>query len=203
MVNVHYDESSTLRDARAHYFAVNGFGEDGGYASKWVNFKLGPVPFPFPNTRSRARALGYHDSHHILTGYDTDNWGEFEISAWEVGAGCGDIAIAWGLNLASMSGGFLLGPRRTFAAFKRGLRSRSLYTEDLEPRLAETVRDVRAHLGLDRVSDAPATARELCLFIVASVAGLVPATLFMATGVVAAPLVLLGFSIQRRLSPAT
>jgi hypothetical protein len=74
-----YEPEMTMRDALARYFEVNAFGADGGYNDAWVDFKLGPMPFPFPNTQSRVRALRYHDLHHILTNYDTDTLGEFEI----------------------------------------------------------------------------------------------------------------------------
>lgn len=94
MALVHYDEGLTMREARAIYFEVNGFGADGGYGDAWVDFKLGPLPVPFPNTRARVRAVRYHDLHHVLTGYDTNTIGEFEISAWELGAGCKDLIAA-------------------------------------------------------------------------------------------------------------
>src|SRR5690348_8708353 len=87
-VHVRYPDELTMREARDRYFEANRFGADGGYASKWVDIKLGPIPMPFPNTASRVRAVKYHDLHHVLTGYDTDWRGEFEISAWEIAAGC-------------------------------------------------------------------------------------------------------------------
>src|SRR5262249_54266001 len=106
-----YDPSLTLRAARAAFFEANGFGADGGYSAKWVDFKLGPIPMAFPNTASRVRAVRYHDLHHVLTGYATDLRGEFEISAWELGAGCKDFWMAWQLNLAGLAGGMLMIPR--------------------------------------------------------------------------------------------
>src|SRR5688572_7376869 len=102
MDRVHYAETESMSDARAAYFKANGFGADGGYSDAWVDFKLGPVPFPFPNTKARVRAVRYHDLHHVLTGYGTDILGEFEISAWEIGAGCKDFVAAWQLNLGGM-----------------------------------------------------------------------------------------------------
>ena len=85
------DTGMTLRDARRIYFHANGFGEEGGYDDAWVDFKLGPIPMPFPNPPARVRAVKYHDLHHVLTDYDTDTIGEFEIAAWEVAAGCGRL----------------------------------------------------------------------------------------------------------------
>lgn len=65
-----YAEALTIRDARAQYFAENGFG-DGGYTAKWVKLQAGPIPLFFPNTASRVRAVRFHDLHHVVTGYDT------------------------------------------------------------------------------------------------------------------------------------
>ncbi|MCS6901087.1 MAG: hypothetical protein RMJ98_20695 [Myxococcales bacterium] len=143
-VGTSYDPTMTLREARACYFQNNGFGEDGGYGAAWVDFKLGSVPMPFPNTKERVRAVRYHDLHHILTDYRTDTLGEFEISAWEITAGCRDFWAAWVLNLAGVAAGSLVCPRRTYRAFAYGLGTRSLYGEDLEVQLARTVGEVRA-----------------------------------------------------------
>ncbi|HEY1086681.1 MAG TPA: hypothetical protein VGE37_03265, partial [Archangium sp.] len=88
---------TTMREAVRRYFDENGFGIDGGYGATWVDFKLGPVPFPLPNTEGRKRAVKFHDLNHVLTGYRTDTLGEFEISAWEAGAGCRDFWAAWAL----------------------------------------------------------------------------------------------------------
>src|SRR5436190_5780545 len=107
---VHYDEESTMREARRRYFEVNKFVPNGGYDDAWVDFKLGPLPFPFPNPPSRVKAVKYHDLHHVLTGYDTDIVGEFEISAWEIAAGCRSFAAAWVVNLGGMAGGILRSP---------------------------------------------------------------------------------------------
>lgn len=161
-------DERTLREARAQYFVENGFGEDGGYGSPWVDFKLGPLPLPFPNTGSRVRAVGYHDLHHLITGYRTDLLGEFEISAWELGGGCKDYAAAWILDLSGMATGLLLSPRRMFRAFVRGRRSRTVYGEDIEKLLDRSVADVRD----ERVREAgAATLRDVLLFALAILVG--------------------------------
>src|SRR5262245_39608544 len=123
---VAYADTMTMREARKVYFEANGFGETGGYEDDWVDFKLGPLPMPFPNTKARKEAVRYHDLHHILTGYDTDIVGEFEISAWEIAAGCKTMAAAWALNLGGMAGGLFRAPRRVFAAFVRGRGQRTI-----------------------------------------------------------------------------
>jgi hypothetical protein len=138
-----YADDDTLREARRQYFASNRFGDDGGYGDAWVDFKLGPLPFPFPNTPARIRALRYHDLHHVLTGYETTTIGEFEIGAWELGAGCKNFAAAWVLNLAGVASGMVVAPHKVFRAFVRGRRSRSLYGEDLDDLLDVTVAEGR------------------------------------------------------------
>lgn len=167
-----YEPEMTMREARTRYFDVNGFGESGGYDDAWVDFSLGPIPFPFPQTAARVRAVRYHDLHHILTGYDTDIRGEFEISAWEIGAGCKDFVAAWHLNLGGMAAGLFTSPGRTFRAFVRGRRARSLYGEPLEALLESKVADVRARYGL-RELDTPAapTLADYALFTLAVVGG--------------------------------
>ncbi len=145
----HYDDSLTLRDAVAAYFAQNRFGADGGYGDTWVKLKLGPLSLFMPNTPARVAAVRFHDLHHIVTGYRTDWRGEFEISAWELAAGCGRFYAAWWLNLGALNAGFLVCPRRTLRAFFLGRRSRSLYGETYDATLlAKTVKDARAAMGL-------------------------------------------------------
>lgn len=173
-----YPAEMTLREARARYFQDNKFGDDGGYNDAWVDFKLGPIPMPFPNTQGRLKAVRVHDLHHILTGYATDTLGEFEISAWELGAGCKNFWAAWQLNLGGMAAGVAVSPGRIYRAFVRGLASRSLYGEDIEAQLDREVGEVKA----ERLpADEPrGGAREAALFAVTAAAGAATALLLMA-----------------------
>jgi hypothetical protein len=104
MAIIEYPPSESVRSARARYFEANQFGADGGYGDAWVDVEFGPITVPIPNTPARVRAVGYHDLHHIVTGYDTNFVGEAEISAWELGAGCEDFVAAYVLNTGAMSG---------------------------------------------------------------------------------------------------
>lgn len=194
-----YPPSLTLRAARDLYFAVNGFGADGGYGSPWVDFKLGPLPMPFPNTAGRVRAVRFHDLHHIVTGYATDTLGEFEISAWELGAGCKDFYAAWQLNLSGLAGGMAVSPRRIFRAFVRGRRTESLYGGDLEALLDRTVGEVRAACGVD----APAEARlaDYPLFAAAWAVGIVVGLVFTAAIAVVGPLLFLAGRLRPKAPP--
>jgi len=126
-----YPDAMNVADARLDYFRANGFGDDGGYSKKIDWIALGPLRVPIPNIPARVYALRFHDLHHVLTGYQTDLRGEFEISAWELAAGCRDAWFAWLINMGGLVAGLLVSPARTLAAFLRGSHSRSLY--DLDP----------------------------------------------------------------------
>ena len=183
----HYDDSTTMRDARAQYFAENRFGEDGGYGATWVNLMLGPLPVSFPNSAERVRAVRYHDLHHIVTGYGTDNVGEFEIAAWEIAGGCRDFVVAWLLNLGGVAAGCLVAPVRTFRAFVRGRNSRTVYGEPLEPLVEATVGEVRARTGITAADSAAARATDGLLFFLTVVMGSVIGLLGLPLALAAAP----------------
>jgi hypothetical protein len=184
-----YADSLTLRDARRVYFDANAFGDDGGYAKRWVKVKLGPLPFWFPNSAGRVRAVRYHDLHHVATGYDTDWVGEGEIGAWEVASGCRGYFAAWWLNLLAMCIGCALAPVRIFRAFARGRHTRNLYGERFDDALlASSVGALRARLGLAAPLPAP-TARDRAAFAAWALAAL--GAYLVQSAVVLAPIVLL------------
>jgi hypothetical protein len=153
-----YEDALGVREARARYFAANGFG-DGGYDARWVKLALGPVPFAFPNTAARVRAVRLHDLHHVATGYDTDLIGEAEIAAWEVGGSCRGFAAAWILNLYAMLLGFWIDPGRVFRAFVRGRHATNLYAGEWDERLLDArVGELRERLRLRSAAPAPSGA---------------------------------------------
>jgi hypothetical protein len=170
-MRTHYEPEMSMREARGRYFEVNHFGDDGGYGAAWVDFKLGPVPMPFPNSPARVKAVRFHDLHHVITAYDTDTLGEFEISAWELAAGCKSMGAAWVLNLLGLAAGLFAAPARVFRAFVRGRRCDTLYGHDYEPLLAETVAQVRARMGTD-ATDLRARPADVALFALAAATGL-------------------------------
>jgi hypothetical protein len=154
-----YADDSTLLDARARYFADNGFAADGGYADDWVIVKLGPVPFPVPNTAGRRAAVPCHDLHHVATGFATDLVGEGEIGAWEIGSGCTQVRAALVLNLLVMWPVLFLAPGRLFRAFVWGRHTRNLYDARVDAHLlSQTVGALRARLGLEAPPPAPTPA---------------------------------------------
>lgn len=195
-MHAEYARDMTMQTARDRYFEANGFGADGGYNDAWVDFKLGPVPLPFPNTAGRVEAVKFHDLHHVLTGYETNALGEFEISAWEVAAGCKGYVAAWALNLSGMSAGLVAAPRRTFAAFVRGRRSRALYGEAFDSLLDETVGDMRARFIGEATG--PATVADIAAFAAASLAASVVGVAFLAAAVPVIPVGLVAAWWRRR-----
>jgi len=138
-----------VRDARARYFAENGFG-DGGYDDRFVVLRAAGVPVAvFPNSKQRVRSVRIHDVHHVLTEYATSWTGEGEIAAWELASGCRDHWAAWFLNLGAALIGLATAPRAVWRAARRGLRSRNLYGGEWSDGLLDrTVGELRRELGL-------------------------------------------------------
>lgn len=194
-MRANYTDSMTLREARKVYFEANGFGEGGGYDEAWVDFKLGSIPMPFPNTKGRIEAVRYHDLHHVLTGYDTDIVGEFEIAAWEIAAGCKNMHAAWVLNLGGMAGGLVRAPRRTFAAFVRGRGQRTTYGESLDDLLDLTVAEARARF---MPKPGRTTAPAALLFALASAAGVVVGLFLFSLILPLVPVGLVAHALRRR-----
>jgi hypothetical protein len=158
--------TSTVGEARAEYFARNGF-STASYQDRWVRLRLFGIPIVFPNVRSRRRAIPFHDIHHVVTGYGTDPRGEAEIGAWEIAATLPDrgieFAAAWVLNSAMFAIGMFIAPRRVYRAFVRGCHCTSLYRLGWSDQLlARDVAGLRAELGVD--PERPATWRDRVRF---------------------------------------
>jgi len=143
-----YDDDWKVGEARARYFAENGFG-DGGYDADWVRFRIGPLPIAFPNTPGRKAAVPLHDLHHVATGYGTDLAGEGEIGAWEIASGCFHVRAAWLLDMLAAWPVLFYALRRVYRAFVRGRHSRNLYDAPMDDALLSLrVGELRARLGL-------------------------------------------------------
>jgi len=144
-----YEPSLLVREARARYFAENGFG-DGGYESRFVVLRAAGLPVAvFPNSKQRVRSVRIHDVHHVLTEYDTSWTGEAEIAVWELVSGCRDHWAAWFLNLGAALIGLVIAPRAVWRAATRGRRTRNLYRgEWSDELLGRTVGELRHELGL-------------------------------------------------------
>ena len=77
--------------------------------------------------KARRDAVPLHDIDHILTEYKTDWLGEWEISSYELGTGCGRYWAATLINMQAILVGALRAPRLCIKAFARGRRSKGVY----------------------------------------------------------------------------
>src|SRR4051812_11273654 len=119
-------DRATLAEALVANNTANGLPPDRGETDAWFRVCMGPLSFRLPNPPARQRALFFHDTNHVLTGYDTVfTKGEMQIAGFEVGAGCGTYWIAWYINLHLVAPGLFVRPREIFRAFVRGRRSSS------------------------------------------------------------------------------
>ena len=185
-----YSPEMTLRDARARYFELNGFGADGGYEERWIKVKVWRVPVWLPNTEGRRKAVRLHDLHHILTEYPTTWRGEAEISAWEVaGGGLRRYYAGWVLDLMNIAQGLVVNPRGLYRAFLRGRQNVNLYGMEFNDELlSHRVGEFRRRLGLCE-HPAPPSRRDRAAFVFWASAGVL--TYFGALLLTATPLILL------------
>ena len=100
--------------------------EAGAAPGSWP-CRVGPVILRLPDFGWRRRALRAHDLHHLMTGYPMTMRGEFQLAAWEVGAG---RYPHWGATMMCaplILVGLLWSPRAIWRAYRAGCGSRSLY----------------------------------------------------------------------------
>ena len=191
-----------LREALRIHFAKNGFPPDGGMSKKWGVVRVGPVPIGIPNIAARRRATPIHDLNHLVSGYGHDAMGEAENAAWELGGGCHDYAAAWVLNCAALGLGILRSPKRVFAAFVRGRRSKNLYGVEIATVIDLPLSTVGTQLGLDDARH-DGTALDLMLFgTVVAVGPMVGAVPFIVS-VVTSPIWLANGAHRERRTGAT
>jgi hypothetical protein len=81
----------------------------------------------FPDFAWRRAAIEAHDLHHLMTGYPMTMRGEFQLAAWEFGAG---RYPHWGATLFCgplIAIGCLWSPLAIWRAYRAGRASLSLY----------------------------------------------------------------------------
>jgi hypothetical protein len=191
-----YDPEMTLHAARARYFELSGFGEDGGYNERWIKVKVWRIPIWLPNTQGRVKAVKLHDLHHVLTEYPTTWRGEAQISSWEIASGgLRRYYAGWLLDLLNVAQGLVVNPRGAFRAFARGRRSRNLFGETFDDALlSRRVGEMRRELLLEG-EGVGASARDVVAFVAWSLAS---AATYTATVIVPLALLVLLCSVLLR-----
>jgi hypothetical protein len=154
--------NTTVGEALRQYYSSAGLPPDGGADDEWFSIHIGPLAFRLPNPPARRRAVFFHDTNHLLTGYDTVfSNGEMLIAGYELGSGCGHYWFAWLINFMMFGLGLLLRPRKIYHAFLRGRRCLSLYERTESPRVLSEIplAVLRVQMGINaqpaarRVSD--------------------------------------------------
>jgi hypothetical protein len=116
----------TVGEALADFRRANGLAEDEAVRSSWT-CRVGPIRIRLPNFKWRRQAILAHDLHHVLTGIPCGMRGEFQMAAWEFGAG---PMPHWGAALFCLPlvlVGLFWSPRRIAQAYRAGRRSHSLH----------------------------------------------------------------------------
>ena len=152
----------TAREAIQAFYGDEQLPEDGGINASWVWVHAFGWPLPLPNLEARARLVPYHDLHHVVTGYRTDEAGEAEVAAWCLGTGGGPI-----LGQLYDLGAFLIGlmqfPTRTCQAFYRGRQCHNLYRSPADDWMGWTLDALRTHTHASREPGPRTTNDQLAL----------------------------------------
>lgn len=137
----------SLGEALCAFREANGLHRDEAARRFW-SCRVGPVRLVLPNFVWRRQAIEAHDLHHVLTGYPCTMCGEFEMAAWEFGAGPMPHWAATLFCLPLILAGLFRAPCRTFRAFADGRKARSLHrANDCERWLALPLSVARAALN--------------------------------------------------------
>ncbi len=143
----------TTEEALAAHLAEQGIIESGRgrgelYKERWFYARIFGTRVPiFPLLGFRT-GLAAHDTHHMLTGYDTSWTGESEVAAWELASGgCGRYLAYWIDRTLFFPLGLVLAPIRTLRAFRAGLGRRNLYRLRPERLLAMDLDEVQRRIG--------------------------------------------------------
>jgi hypothetical protein len=126
----------TVREALAEFRRANGLDEEAA-GSSWT-CRISPVRVRLPNFKWRQQAILAHDLHHVLTGIPCGMGGEFQMAAWEFGAG---PMPHWGAALFCLPlvfFGLFWSPRRILEAYRAGRSSRSLHGSKMIDELLTT-----------------------------------------------------------------
>lgn len=135
--------------AIAKFRRDEGLDADGG-DGKHVDWgRMFGMPVPIPNTSARRPLVPYHDLHHWVAGYRTDEIGEGEVSAWTIATGGPQPFFGHMYDLGALLPGLIRAPGRCWTAFLRGRRCRNLYGAPVEHWLAMDTEALRAFVGVE------------------------------------------------------
>jgi hypothetical protein len=101
-------------------------------AGNWWFFEVFGVRFYCYNFEWRRKALAFHDLHHVVTGYPCTMKGEMQVAIWEFAADSYPSIFAKLFCLPLVAMGAVLIPRKLFAAYRNGIRSKSLFAQQLD-----------------------------------------------------------------------
>ena len=139
-------------DALMAFHDAEGLPAGGTDGSRWDVARAFGLPVPVLNSRARLRILPYHDLHHVITGYRTDEAGEAEVGEWTLATETRGGSVP-PLGAVYDLGTFLIGlvraPRRTVRAFFRGRHHRNLYDREVGWCLDASVDQLRRHCHMD------------------------------------------------------
>ena len=136
------------RHALQHFYATENLPADGNQ-NAWIDWvTVFDIPMPLPNIFGRVAILPYHDLHHVVTGYHTDEPGECEIGAWTLATGKGPLL---GMIYDGMTTtlGLIRFRERTLRAWRRGRTCRNLYAYPLEELFEMDVEQLQELVGID------------------------------------------------------
>ncbi len=143
----------TPRELLQNFYKENNLPVDGGVNLSNVKIEFTKkIHIYFPNFDARRKAVVKHDIHHLLTGYETNVWGESEISAWEIGSGCKKYWAVFFIDTSGTMLGIPIKFRRVLKAFARGRKTKNLYHDSIPTEVAMDMKicELQSVLYLDK-----------------------------------------------------
>lgn len=116
----------TVGEALAAFRHDHGLSANESAQTSWT-CHAGPIVLRLPNFGWRKRAILAHDLHHVLTEIPCTMQGEFQMAAWEFGAG---PMPHWGAHMFCVPLvliGLFWSPCSIWLAFLAGRRSQTLH----------------------------------------------------------------------------
>ena len=114
---------------------------------RWIRARIRGRAVPILPVVGYREGLHLHDVHHVLTGYSTKFPGELDLAVWELfSGGCHRHVAMWIDRLGAVLLAFLVRPRASWRAARRGLGSRNVYARRIDEVLATDLDELRRSL---------------------------------------------------------